>query len=128
MLSTNATSSSRRARWAKIREFAREARADRALFIASAIYAVVYNLLGGLDILSTVAGLQTQLAVESNPVVRMFMDNFANGWILAKLALQLLVTAMILWFPHRLVLAMFTLPLVMMVVVVHNNLQIAGLM
>ena len=115
------------ARWSRIRDYARAARAKRGLFLASAIIAVVYNILGGLDIVSTVAGLQTQMGVEANPFIRLLMDNFANGWIPLKLLLQLLVTVMILWFPHRLVLAIFSVSMVMTGWVVWNNLQIAGI-
>ncbi len=120
-------SNTMRRRWSRIREFAKAARADRQLFLASAVLAVVYNLVGALDIISTVAGLQAQLGEEANPFVRLLMDNLANGWILAKLGLQLLVTVMILWFPHRLVLMIFTVPVAVTAMVVWNNLQIAGM-
>ena len=116
------------ARWSRIRTYAKQARAKRGLFLVSAVFAVVYNILGALDIISTVAGLQAQLGVEANPFIRLLMDNFANGWIPLKLLLQLVVTAMILWFPHRLVLAIFSLSMLMTGWVVWNNLQIAGML
>ncbi len=115
-----------RARWSKIATHAKLARQKRELFWISAIMAVLYNVMGGLDIVSTVAGLQAQLGEEANPFIRLLMDNFSNGWIPAKLILQLLVTAMILWFPHRLVLAIFSMSMMMTGWVVWNNLQIAG--
>ncbi len=115
------------ARWSRINQFARDARNDRSLFLASAAIAILYNFLGALDIVSTVAGLQAQLGVEANPFIRLMMENFKNGWIPAKLSLQLFVTVMILWFPHRLVLGIFSVSLFLTGFVVWNNLSIAGL-
>ncbi len=124
---TKDSSTGFRARWSRIAEFAKVARSQRSLFIASAIIAVVYNVLGALDIVSTVAGLQAQMGAEANPFIRLLMENLTSGWIPAKLILQLLVTAMILWFPHRLVLAIFSVSMLMTALVVWNNLNIAGL-
>ena len=117
-----------RARWARMNEFARLARADRRLFLVSAIFAVAYNVLGALDIVSTVAGLQGSMGVEANPFIRHLMENLANGWIPAKLVLQLIVTGMILWFPHRFVLAIFSVSMAITAAAVWNNLHIAGML
>ena len=114
-------------RWSRISHFAREARADRQLFLISAAVAILYNFLGAVDIVSTVAGLQAQLGEEANPVVRLMMENLNNGWILAKLSLQVLVTLMILWFPHRIVLAIFSVSMFITASAVINNLSINGL-
>lgn len=116
-----------RGRWSRIHKFAETARSHRKQFIASAIIVVLYNLLGCLDIVSTVAGLQSQMGEEANPFVRLLMDNLANGWILAKLVLQLAVSVMILWFPHRLVLWIFSFTLIIMGFVVWNNFALAGM-
>lgn len=115
-----------KARWKRIGEFASHAREDRRLFLMSAAVAIIYNLLGGLDIISTIAGLRAQLGEEANPFIRLLMEKTQDGWIPAKLALQLFVTWMILWFPHRFVLAIFSIAMVIMAGVIVNNLAIAG--
>lgn len=115
------------ARWSRISHHARQARDRRGLFLASAIFALTYNILGGLDIVSTVVGLQAKLGAEANPFIRLLMDNFSSGWIPLKLFLQILVTVMILWFPHKLVLGIFSVSMCLTGWVVWNNLQIADI-
>ncbi|MGV6801386.1 MAG: DUF5658 family protein [bacterium] len=127
MASAHAYGKSVMARWSRIREFAKHARQCRRTFYAAAIIALLYNFLGCLDIVSTIAGLQAQAGEEANPFVKLLMDNIAHGWILAKLALQFFVTIMILWFPHRLVLSIFSITLIIMSFVVWNNFQLAGI-
>jgi hypothetical protein len=114
------------ARWSRIGQHAASARSRRGLFKAALIIAVTYNILGVLDIFSTIAGLQAQLGVEKNPIIRLAMDLLQNGWIVLKLSLQFLVTAMILWFPHRFVLVLFSIAMMLTALAVYNNLQIAG--
>lgn len=113
-------------RWGRIAHSARKARAHRGLFIASAVIAILYNVIGAVDVMTTIAGIQGQVATESNPFLRLLMNTVNNGWVLTKLGLQLLVSAMILWFPHRMVLGMFTVAMILTGVTVWNNLQIIG--
>ena len=58
---------------------------------------------------------------------RAAMDNFGHGWIGAKLFLQAVITVMVLWFPHRVVLAIFTAAILFNAGIVYRNFQIAGL-
>lgn len=113
-------------RWKKIAHYARAARADRRLFIASAIIAILYNVIGAMDVMTTLAGLQGGTATEANPFLRVLMDSLDNGWVTAKLTLQLGVSAMILWFPHRMVLGMFSVAMLLTAITVYNNLQVIG--
>lgn len=114
------------ARWKRIHIFAKNARTIHWQVALAILFVVFYNVLGVLDIVSTTIGLRG-LATEANPLVRSLMDNFSHGWIYTKLALQFIVTAMLLWFPHRLVLGIFALPMAFMGYVVVNNLQIVGM-
>ena len=56
------------------------------------------------------------------------MENMQGGWGLAKLTLQVLGSIMILWFPHRFVLAIFSVSMLITVAVVINNLAINGVL
>lgn len=115
----------RRARFA---EEASKSRADAFGLKAACAAVVVYNLIGLLDIFSTSAGLAAGLGEEANPVIRAAMDHFGPGWIAAKLALQGLITAMVLWFPHRIVLGLFAVAVAFNAGVVWSNLRIAGIL
>lgn len=115
-------------RWKRIAHHARDARNDRSLFIASAIIAILYNVIGALDVMSTLAGLQMQAGTEANPFLRVLMESLDNGWVMAKLALQLIASAMILWFPHRLVLGMFSVAVLLTAITVWNNFHVIGVL
>jgi hypothetical protein len=53
------------------------------------------------------------------------MDNYGVAWIAAKLFLQIVISGMVLWFPHRFVLIIFTLAVWTNGFVVLNNFRIA---
>lgn len=94
-----------------------------------AIVAVIaYNAVGLLDIHSTSMGLRVAGVEEANPIMRAAMDNFGHGWIGAKLFLQVVISAMVLWFPHRIVLAIFITAVTFNASVVWSNLKIAGVL
>jgi hypothetical protein len=94
---------------------------------AAAIGAVaVYNFVGLLDIFSTMIGLSAGGVEEANPFLRVAMASFGPGWIGAKLFLQAVITVMVLWFPHRIVLAIFIIAVICNAGVVYNNLHVAG--
>ena len=58
--------------------------------------------------------------------MRAVMEQYGRGWIVAKLTLQSLVSAMVVWFPHRLVLALFAPAVAINTLVVLNNFAIAA--
>jgi len=94
--------------------------------IALAIAAVVfYNFVGLFDIVSTIAAIESGVAEEANPLMRAIMDNYGAAWIVAKLALQFLISGMVLWFPHRVVLLMFLAAASLNAAIVLNNIRIA---
>jgi hypothetical protein len=108
-----------------LREQAAEARTERrnAVFALAAVF--VYNIVGVLDIVSTIAAIELGRAQEANPLMRWVMDEHGPGWIGAKLFLQLVISGMVLWFPHRIVVSVFTLAITVNGLIVMNNFWIA---
>ena len=70
--------------------------------------------------------LESGAGVEANPVLRAMMEHAGDGWILAKLALQGVISVMVLWFPHWIVLGFFTIATTGNAWIVYNNFAIAG--
>ena len=101
---------------------ARSARLNAAIAL-SAVF--VYNIVGVLDIVSTIAAIELGRAYEANPLMRWVMDEHGLGWIAAKLFLQLVISAMVLWFPHRIVVTVFAAAITLNGLIVINNFWIA---
>lgn len=108
-----------------IEQASRARRAPTALKTAWAAV-IVYNCVGLLDIYSTSLGLASGAGEEVNPVIAAAMAHFGAGWIVAKLALQVVISFMVLWFPHRAVLAIFSLAVLFNAGVVCQNFVVAG--
>ena len=87
---------------------------------------VVYNFVGLADIVSTILGVHSGAGEEVNPVLRAAMANMGPGWVAAKLALQGVISFMVLWFPHRVVLAIFVVAIMVNAWVVYNNFVVVG--
>lgn len=110
----------------KLAEDASRSRQKRlAVKIAWALV-IAYNCVGLADVFSTIAGISSGAGEEANPLIRTVMDNYGASWIWAKLSLQLLITAMVLWFPHVIVLAIFTVAVSFNAWIVYQNFMIAG--
>ncbi len=110
----------------RLAEDAARSRASGWARLAAVIAVVVYNIVGVADIYSTVVAIETGAGTEANPFLRVMMENAGEGWILAKLALQFVISFMVLWFPHWFVLSLFTLATAGNALVVYNNLLISG--
>jgi hypothetical protein len=117
-------SSKRRKRLA---EAAAESRRDAGLVKAAWSAVILYNIVGGLDIASTWISIDNGAGEEINPVLRAAMDHFGPGWIAAKLILQAVISFMVLWFPHRVVLLMFVTAIAFNAGIVWSNFRIAGI-
>ncbi len=89
---------------------------------------IVYNVVGVLDIYSTIAAIDGGAGFEANPLMRSAMVHAGDGWIAAKLALQGLISVMVLWFPHWIVLSFFTAAAAGNAWIVYNNFLIAGIL
>ncbi|NOX81925.1 MAG: hypothetical protein GXP06_02830 [Alphaproteobacteria bacterium] len=96
----------------------------------AAAWAVViaYNIVGIIDIYSTIAALESGAGMEANPLVRTVMFHAGDGWIAAKLALQGVISFMVLWFPHWIVISFFAVASAINAGIVYNNLVIAGVL
>lgn len=94
--------------------------------LAAAMAVLIYNLVGVADILSTVIALKTGAGVEANPVLRTLMEQAGDNWIYGKLALQVVISAMVLWYPHWIVVGFFVAATIGNAFVVFNNFAIAG--
>ncbi|MBB4658595.1 DUF5658 family protein [Parvularcula dongshanensis] len=112
-------------RWSKVGEAAQRARSVPANRLAALFIVVLYNAIGFADVASTLHGLSAG-AVEANPIVAAAMESLAHYWVAPKLACQLLVTAMIVWFPHRFVLTIFSIAVAATGIAVVNNMLVAA--
>ena len=90
------------------------------------IAVIAYNIVGFTDIFSTVTAIDVGAGVEANPFLRILMDHAGDSWVIAKMALQGVISFMVLWFPHWFVIGLFTLATVGNAWIVFNNLSIAG--
>ncbi len=110
----------------RLSEEAERSRASAWRRWSAIVLVIIYNIVGIADILSTVIALGSGAGVEANPVVYAMMVHAGDGWILGKLALQGLISFMVLWFPHWIVLGFFTLATAGNAGIVWNNFVIAG--
>ena len=109
------------------KKMAEDAERSRAsVWRRRAALVVIYNVVSVADILSTQYALDVGAGYEANPLMRAAMDQAGGWWIATKLALQGVITFMVLWFPHWIVLGFFTLATAGNAVVVYNNLVIGG--
>ncbi len=116
-----------RDRQRQVAEQALRSRANRTALKVAWAAVILYNVIGLLDIYSTTAGLSLGVGEEANPLIKAAMLHLGPGWIAAKLALQLLISCMVLWFPHRVVIGIFLAAVAFNASVVYGNLRIAGL-
>lgn len=110
----------------KLSEDAERSRASRWSPIAAWAAVIVYNLIGVADILSTVHAIESGFGSEANPFLRMVMAHAGDGWIYAKLALQGVISFMVLWFPHWIVVTFFSFATLGNAWIVYNNFLISG--
>ena len=88
------------------------------------ILVVAYNIIGTLDIVSTNLSIGAGLGEEANPVMRFAMEMLGSGWVGAKLFLQGVISFMVLWFPHPIVLGVFFIAIISNILIVVNNFTI----
>ena len=110
----------------KLAEDAEEARASVVFRRAAWVTVIIYNLVGITDITSTIIAISSGAGVEVNPFLRSLMEHAGEGWVVAKLALQGVISFMVLWFPHRIVVGFFSLAILGNVWIVYNNFLISG--
>ena len=108
----------------KMVEEAGDARRSANRRIVALVAVISYNIVGILDIISTNGAIGAGLGEEANPFPAYLMTTLGSDWIWPKLALQAVITAMVLWFPHRLVLGMFISVVAANALIVANNFHI----
>lgn len=111
----------------KLAEDAERSRASQLMRRAAWALVIIYNLVGVADIVSTNIAISSGAGYEANPLMRMAMESAGQGWIFAKLALQGVISFMVLWFPHGIVLGFFSFATAGNAWIVYNNFAIAGL-
>lgn len=119
------TSSKRRQ---QLGEDARRSRASTWRTAIAWALVVLYNIVGCADIVSTVIAIESGAGVEANPLLNALMVHAGEGWIIAKLGLQGLISFMVLWFPHWIVLFFFAVATTGNILIVANNFAIAGVL
>ncbi|MEO1252289.1 MAG: DUF5658 family protein [Pseudomonadota bacterium] len=114
----------------KRRRLASDAAHSRGFWLrraAAALAVIIYNVVGVSDIYSTIIAIETGAGMEANPFLRAMMEHAGDGWMIGKLMLQALISVMVLWFPHWIVIGFFSVAIGGNAWVVYNNLVIAGL-
>lgn len=114
---------------ARRRQLAKDAAASRAswqLRLLAAGAVIIYNMVGAADIYSTAYAIGTGAGMEANPFIAAMMESTGDGWMVGKLMLQAVISIMVLWFPHWIVLSLFSVAVAGNAFVVYNNFVIAG--
>ncbi len=89
------------------------------------VLALVFVVIGGLDIVSTNAALAAG-HVESNPLMRWLQADMGSWWSLPKMAFHLLLAYLILWIPSKRMLATGSLVSAAYLLLLVNNFYWAG--
>lgn len=111
----------------RLSEDAAHARASAIRRSAAWIAVIVYNFIGIADITSTAVAIDAGAGAEANPFLSLLMEHAGDGWVFAKLALQGVISFMVLWFPHWIVVSFFSLATLGNAWIVYNNFLIAGI-
>jgi len=108
-------------------QLAARCRASRRLMATAWLFGALVMLVGFFDAVSTNLGLATGLVEEANVVMAWLQQSVGEYWLLPKMLMHAAVAAMILWYPHRLVLASVTPVIGINTFVIYNNLALSGL-
>ena len=82
-------------------------------------------IMGGLDLVSTNAALAAG-HFEGNPLLRSIQSDLGFWWSLPKMAFHLALAYLVLWIPSKRMLATGAVVSVAYVLLVANNLYLAG--
>jgi len=89
------------------------------------VLALAMVILGGLDLVSTNVALAAG-QIEGNPLLRSIQLDLGPWWALPKMAFHLALAYLVLWIPSKRMLATGALVSVAYVLLVANNLHLAG--
>ena len=107
------------------RRIAIKSRNNRRLRSWARVLALAMVIVGGLDLVSTNAALAAG-QLEGNPLLRSIQSDLGPWWSLPKMAFHLALAYLVLWIPSRRMLATGAVVSVAYVLLVANNLFLAG--
>ncbi len=107
------------------RRIACTSRNNRRLRRWGRFLALTMVIVGGLDLVSTNAALATG-QLEGNPLLRSMQLDLGLWWSLPKMTFHLALAYLVLWIPSRRMLATGAVVSVAYVLLIANNLHMAG--
>ena len=107
------------------RRIALRSRSNQRLNSWGRVLAATVVILGGLDVVSTNAALAAG-QVEGNLLMRSLQDDMGSLWSLPKMGFHLMLAYLVLWIPSKRMLATGAVVSVAYVLLVANNLHLAG--
>ncbi len=107
------------------KRIAYRSRNDRRLRRWGRILAFAMVIVGGLDLVSTNVALAAG-QIEANPLVLSIQSDLGLWWSLPKMAFHLALAYLVLWIPSKRMLATGAVVSVAYVLLVANNLYLAG--
>ncbi|MCP5368974.1 MAG: hypothetical protein H6906_15835 [Hyphomicrobiales bacterium] len=114
-------------RFAGTADLAAVCRANQPLTATAWMLGGLIMIVGYLDALSTNMGLATGLVEEANALMAWMQSVAGDYWLWPKMVMHAGVAAMVVWFPHRLVLAVVTPVVGANALVIYTNLALSGL-
>ena len=109
----------------RARQVALKARSNERLMRCGCVLAAVLVIMGALDVFSTNMGLAAGL-VEGNSLVRALQAGMSSWWPFPKMAVHVIMAALILWIPSKRVLAGGALMSTSYMLLVGNNFYLVG--
>ena len=108
-----------------VRRIACNSRNNHRLRHWGRILALAIVIVGGLDLISTNVALAAG-QLEGNPLLRSIQLDLGLWWSLPKMAFHLVLAYLVLWIPSKRMLATGAVVSVAYVLLVANNLHLAG--
>lgn len=109
----------------RARQFALKTRSNERLMLCGCVLAVALVIIGALDVFSTSRGLAAGF-VEGNPLVWALQEGMSYWWSFPKMAVHVIMAALILWLPSKRVLAGGALMSTAYMFLVGNNFYLVG--
>lgn len=111
--------------WPLIQGHAARLRRDGRRRLTGRTLALLFVVLGSLDVVSSEAALAAGFP-EGNPVVRLMQLHLGDWWAVPKVAAHVLLGAIVVWLPTRKLLLAAAAMVAVYAVIVGRNLMLAG--
>ncbi len=112
-------------RFSLAKRIAVKSRSNRRLRSWGRVLALTMVIVGGLDLISTNVALAMG-QIEGNPLIRSMQVDLGSWWSLPKMAFHLALAYLVLWIPSKRMLATGAVVSLAYVLLVANNLHLAG--